>query len=162
MIGINSKDALGLLEDLSIINAAADAAESKADSRESYKQSQILRKGAATIEALANRVKELEVQLSTLQSEMNEVLEGKNEFIAIIKGTEKALEDAAANIASVSGISLAEINEHYLRRLRSNYYNDHITDLLKKGYLSKDPRKSEKVLKRRWFIPPVKSNELEP
>jgi hypothetical protein len=151
MTGLNANDAMGLLEDLSIINSAKDASVAHQQTKESLRQSEILRSAASKLATLSQHVRDLTAQVESLNRELNQLRERKNEHVAVIQSTEEAFKYALKDFSEIANVPVERLEAQYFKKLRTRLYDGKIVEMLGAGFFSHDPRQDDKIRKRAWY-----------
>lgn len=96
---------------------------------------------------MTERAQKAEKALADLRQQNNETLASNNSAVL-------ALNDATTELkklASVVPDRQIPAPEYFTRTIRSKHFNNQINDLISKGDLRTDPRKSSNILQRPWY-----------
>lgn len=146
---LSPNDALGLMEDLAVLNASnagvQDAMQRAARNRAG---------GVASFAAVAHfKVQEKNQQLDNLRGELGKVANERNAKAASAMAAATVITSFIRNEAARTGESEASLRSR-VNYARSRAYDEQVEQFLREGYLSEDPRRDpELIAKEKWYIP---------
>lgn len=159
MFGMNQRDAQFALEDVLIGQNARASMEARLGAREDEENARVfeqctlkIRQQRAMIETLQKQLQAVSKDAQDARERSAQLSESRNEAIASLEGAAQALKTVTAELAEAKSQPVDEL-EKVVKVRRTRFYNQTINRYLQEGYLTQDPRVSEKVTGRPWYVP---------
>jgi len=146
---LTPNDALGLMEDTAVLNAAnfgvEDAMHRAARNRSN---------GVAVFAAASNfKLQEKNQQLASLRGELSKVANERNAMTATARAAAQMLSRFIQAEATRTGESEAALRSR-VNYDRSRAYDQQVKEFMRDGFLTEDPRCSQEWLAdEKWYIP---------
>lgn len=147
---LNANDALGLQEDLAIVRANRNRNEAAAmttDARREADENSLAMRGAASA-LRANKD-----AISALRSELDSLMNSRNDQVAVTKATKDVLNALISDLAAATDTPVEQLREQVHSAL-SRRYDQHVSDMIEGGFINRDLRKDPDVMEKRdWYVP---------
>lgn len=147
---LNASDALGLQEDLAIVRANQNRIEAAAMTtdarREADENSLAMRSAASALRANKDVI-------SGLRSELDSLMNSRNDQVAVTKATKDVLNALISKLADATDTPVEQLRGQVNSAL-SRRYDHHVSDMLEGGFINRDLRKDRDVMEKRdWYVP---------
>ena len=150
---INGKDALGLMEDMAILNTNRQILESQSRGQQQARQEHISAQehANAAMVGAAVAIKVRDNKLQEMDTKLNETANGWGCARAANRSAVQTLDAAIKEIAKIKELNESDVR-FYMQSIRSRAYDNAINEGISKGEISRDPRCSVETLPD-WYIP---------
>ena len=143
---MNRDDQFGAREDIVKSQLHFQAADASASARQ-------LEKETVTIQSLGVKLKNKDQMILQLRAQLDALTEQNNEAVVVAKSAVLALGDAISTIAEVTKAPKEIVTQKFNQEIRSLRYDQAVIEALNKGELKVDPRATEKMKARKWYVP---------
>jgi hypothetical protein len=139
-------DSLGLQEDILKSRLHYQATESRIQARNAEMDTK-------DIQYLGLTIKKQNETIAKLREELAAVTEKNNESVIVANTAALTLGDAIDALAKVTNTPVEEVRRKFNSEIRSIRYDQAVTEALKAGSLRADPRSTDRVKSRKWYVP---------
>jgi hypothetical protein len=158
VLGMNKNDALGALEDVVIVKSIAAGAQARVEAKTFEQQDELLRRGAQKIAELWTTIEKQQAQLAAAiaraeraEAELESLREINADHVAVANAAALTLKQAVGELkAKTDEPELKE--DQYLRKVRTKNYHQQINKFMSEGLLKSDPRTTDAVKWRTWYV----------
>lgn len=152
MLGLNGEDAAKALEDTFIVSAIAQGAADNVKARRLEKEATLLRQCAVRIREQSAVILQQNELIASLRKELDSLHEKNADNIAVANATALTLKVAVDELRATTDEPEMKADQ-LLRRVRTRNYNDQVNGFMAAGHLRTDPRTSDVIAKRKWYVP---------
>lgn len=146
---MKKEDALGLMEDLSVMHANFGAT----DAQRRGAHNEFSRRTVGAVVGAGLAMKDQRQQISQLKDELSKVANARNAHAAVSAATNAVLQNLIKAEADRTGETEAAVRSR-LNYDRSRAYDRQVAQYMADGYLSADPRLDPEMKKQTpWYIP---------
>lgn len=142
---MNREDQLGAREDIVKMELAHTAVDADADTA-------IARDEEAQIRGLGLTIRRQDSTIKELRAQLGAMTERNNEAVLVANATGDVLAKAVKVIADATRRPVAEV-ERQTNEIRSIRYDQVVSEALKLGQLTADPRNTDRIKNRKWYTP---------
>jgi translation initiation factor 2B subunit (eIF-2B alpha/beta/delta family) len=143
---MTNDDVLGLHEDILKSRLVYQATADRLETRQLNGEAAQIRAAALTIRNQTETIKKLKEELAN-------VTEKNNETVIVANTAALTLGDAIEELARVTNVPVEEVRRKFNNEIRSIRYDQAVTEALRAGNLRADPRGTDRVRSRKWYVP---------
>lgn len=147
MLGMNANDALGYMEDRSVLDAVNRAADERSLVRSSSMDAQ---RHTAAMEGLAAVGQAVALKVSN--DRYADLRADRNENVVHVKALQRTLERMILEHARVTGQTVEAVKATY-NVVRTQHFNSLVNEGIEKGWFDHDPRLKLSESDRSWYVP---------